>query len=125
MNKEELKAYEKKLREERKRLLEELGHIEQNIVNRTSKESSGDLSVYPIHPADLGTDTMEREKEFLLASSEGSLLNRIDDALQKIYDGTFGHCEHCGKKIEKSRLSVVPYANLCLQCQRDTETGGK
>jgi RNA polymerase-binding protein DksA len=124
VNREELRNFEKKLLEERKRLLEQMNQIDQNVVRRTARESSGDLSVYPIHPADLGTDTMEREKEFLLVSSEGSLLKRIDEALQRIYDGTYGNCERCEKKIERSRLSAVPSASLCLQCQKEEEAEG-
>jgi len=117
----ELKYFEKKLLAERKKLLSELGHLEREMRNQTPKDLSGDLSAYSFHPADLGTDTMEREKEFFLFSTEGSLLSEIDEALRRLYNKSFGNCERCGRRIEKARLNAVPYARLCLKCQEEIE----
>ena len=123
MNKKDLKHYEKRLREERDNLARALGHLEKSVLQRTQRESSGDISAYPKHMADLGSDAMEREKDLLLASQEGVVARQIQDALAKIADGTYGVCEACEKPIDPRRLEVVPYASLCLKCQEKAERG--
>ena len=79
MNKRDLKHFEKKLLAERERLALSLGKLESSVLKRTQRDSSGDLSAYSIHMADLGTDAMEREKDLQVASAEGRLLTEIDD----------------------------------------------
>jgi hypothetical protein len=74
VNKKDLKHFEKRLLEERERLAQALVKLESAVLKRTQRESSGDLSAYSIHPADLGTDAMDREKDLLVASSEGRQL---------------------------------------------------
>lgn len=56
-----------------------------------------------------------------LAESESRELERINDALQRIREGSYGECESCGKKITLTRLRALPYASQCIHCQRDAE----
>jgi DnaK suppressor protein len=49
-------------------------------------------------------------------------LTRIDEALQRVDQGTYGTCDECGKDIAEARLSAVPFALLCLECQQREET---
>ncbi|MEW6686398.1 MAG: TraR/DksA C4-type zinc finger protein [Candidatus Edwardsbacteria bacterium] len=121
MDKKDLKKFEERLLKERKRVLAGLGHLENEALGSTQKEASGDLSAYSYHPADLGTDTMEKEKDVLLVSTTGDELYEIDDALRRIQKGTFAKCEKCGKSIEKTRLNAVPYARFCLKCRQEEE----
>jgi lipoprotein signal peptidase/RNA polymerase-binding transcription factor DksA len=76
--------FEKRLLEERKRVLKELGHHGETF-GASQQESDGDLSSYSFHMADQGTDAMEREKAFLFASQEGRFLWHIDEALRRLY----------------------------------------
>jgi DnaK suppressor protein len=123
MKKARLKFFEKRLLEERKELLAELGHLEE-ICNQTQRESAGDLSAYSFHPADLGSDAIEREKAFLLASAEGRSLWEIMEALRKISSGNeYGMCEECGQEISEERLTVIPHARYCVTCQEKYERG--
>lgn len=87
------------------------------------RERAGELSLYRFHPADVGTETMEKEKEFLLASNEGRQLHEIDEALRRLYSSPeeFGRCERCGTTISMERLEVIPRARLCAPCQREME----
>ena len=124
-SKKELEKFEKDLLEERKRLSGILDVMKKEIFERTSRDSSGDLSAYSFHMADLGTDAIDREREYMLASSEGQLLLEVDDALRKIYEGTFGKCEKCTKAIEKSRLDAMPHARLCMKCRREEDEAKK
>ena len=81
------------------------------------------FDVAALHFADEGTDTMEQEKEFLLASKEGRLVYWIDDALRTLYKEPerFGVCAECGSPIGFERLDIVPWARLCVNCQRAEE----
>jgi RNA polymerase-binding protein DksA len=121
LNKKDQKHFEKRLLEERDRLTQALGKLEASVLKRTQRESSGDLSAYSIHPADLGTDAIDREKDLLVASAEGRRLVEIDEAMQRLSSGTYGVCEACGKDIDHRRLEVVPHARLCLKCQEKAE----
>lgn len=121
MNKKDLKHFEKRLLDERRRLAQVLEKLENSVLKRTQREASGDLSAYSIHPADLGTDAIDREKDLLVASAEGRQLLEIDEALRRLESGLFGACEICGKEIGRKRLEVVPQARLCLKCQEKAE----
>ena len=122
MNKKDLKHFEKRLHEELGNLAKAIGKLEKS-VQRSQREAAGDLSAYSIHPADLGTDAMERERDFLLASTEGKVALAIREALKKIEDGSYGTCESCEKPIPAARLEMIPYASLCAKCQVKAERG--
>ena len=120
LTKKDLKHLEDRLLEERKKLLGQLGYIEKSL-NQTQRDSSGDLSAYSFHMADMGTDAMEREKTFLFASAEGRLLYDVDQALRRLYRNEYGTCPTCGKEIGKARLDAIPHATLCVTCQEKQE----
>ena len=121
MNKKDQKRFEKRLLEEREKLLQNMARLEANVLSKNQKESSGDLSSYSFHMADLATDASEREKAFLFASKEGRLLYHIDEALRRLYRNEYGVCQNCGATISKDRLEAVPHARLCIQCKEEEE----
>jgi RNA polymerase-binding protein DksA len=120
LTKKDLKHFEDRLLDERKKLLSQLGYLEK-AMNQTQRDSSGDLSAYSFHMADMGTDAMEREKAFLFASAEGRLLYNVDQALRRLYRSEYGACQVCGKDIGKARLDAIPHASLCVSCQEKQE----
>jgi len=120
LTKKDIKHFEERLLAERKKLMGQLGYLEKTM-NQTQRDSSGDLSAYSFHMADMGTDAMEREKAFLFASAEGRLLYSINQALRRLYRSEYGICESCGKEIGKARLEAVPHATLCVACQEKQE----
>lgn len=120
LSKKDLKHFEDKLLEERKKLLGQIGYLERTL-NQTQRDSAGDLSAYSFHMADMGTDAMEREKTFLFASAEGRLLYNVDEALRRLYRNEYGICQSCGKEIGKARLDAIPQAGLCVACQEKQE----
>jgi DnaK suppressor protein len=121
LKKKDLERFEKRLLEEREKLLENIAHLENSVLNRNQKDSSGDLSAYSFHMADLATDAAEREKAFLFASQEGRLLYHIDEALRRLYKNEYGLCQSCGQAISAERLEAVPHARLCIQCKEKEE----
>lgn len=84
------------------------------------QDQDGDLTTYPFHLADEGTDTMEQEQAFLLRSNEGRLLYEIDEALRMLYKTPekYGKCMECSEDIQLDRLDLVPWATLCVEDQR-------
>src|SRR5438046_2230507 len=94
LNKKQLAHLEKRLLEERARVMKELGHYGESF-NSSLQASDGDLSSYSFHMADQGTDAMEREKAFLFASQEGRYLWHVNQALRRLYQtpDKFGKCE--------------------------------
>ena len=120
MNKKELEHFEKRLLEEREKLLHDMRSHE-DAAGLTQRDASGDLSAYSFHMADLGTDANEREKRFHFASRDTRLLYHIDRALDRIHDGSYGRCESCGGDINPGRLEVVPHARLCSACKEKEE----
>jgi RNA polymerase-binding transcription factor len=121
----DVKFFENLLMEELKKIRKEMGHLETTVLKVNPRDSSGDLSGYSFHMADAGTDAMEREKAFLFASSEGRREREIVEALQRIYDGTYGTCENCGNPIARARLEAVPYVRLCVSCKQKEEQASR
>jgi len=124
MSKKNLAHFEKRLLEERARVIKELGHHGETFgISQT--EADGDLGAYSFHMADQGTDAMEREKAFLFASQEGRFLWHIDEALRRLYKSpeTFGKCHNCGEEIAFERLDALPHARYCIACKQREEDG--
>ena len=90
-------------------------------MSSTLKDASGENSAYSFHMADVGTDNMEREKAFFFATKEGRFLYHLDQALERIENGTYGECQECGEPIGKERLEAVPHARLCITCKSKEE----
>ena len=63
-----------------------------------------------------------QEMDFALMEMKAQTLIRIDEALQRVDQGTYGTCDSCGQDITEARLSAVPFALLCLECQEREET---
>jgi len=122
MNKKQLTHLEKRLLEERERVVKELGVYDKQFSS-TLQGEDGDLSSYSFHMADQGTDAMEREKQFLFASQEGRYLWHVNEALRRLYatPKDFGKCHDCGDPIDFDRLDALPHARLCIKCKAKEE----
>jgi len=120
LSKQQLKAFRQLLITERARCAGEIRSIAQDAA-KSPREASGDLSAYTVHMADMAADTYERELSMNIVSSEQEVLYQIDDALKRMDEGAFGICQQCNQPITMSRLKAVPYASLCISCQRVKE----
>ena len=67
--------------------------------------------------------SMETDRNFLLRirDRERKLIIKIDRALERIDDGSFGLCNECGEDIETKRLDARPVATLCIECKTNQE----
>ena len=120
MTKKKLEYFKNLILQKREELLEELGYLEDGMTT-TPKEAAGENTAYTFHMADLGTDNMEREKAFFFARREGRLLYHLEQALERIENGTYGICRECGKPISEARLEAVPHASMCIECKSNEE----
>ncbi len=121
MRKRELERFEKLLIKKRDELVKEMGMIKKQNLDTTTKEATGDHSSYSFHMADQGTDAMEREKAFMMASKSGRLLYHVNEALRRIQENTYGKCVSCGRNISAQRLMAVPHASYCIECKEREE----
>ena len=119
--KDDFAQFKKLLLTLRGRLVGKVDSMQGEALKRSRQDASGDLSNVPIHMADVGTDNYERDLMIELIENGEEGLRNIDTALEKMDDGSYGVCEICSKKINKERLKAVPYAKLCIDCQREEE----
>ena len=119
----DIEHFKQLLLEKRREILRNVSEIEDEALKKSRLDATGDLSSMPIHMADLGTDNYEQEFVLGLMDSERKLLHEIDDALQRIEDGTYGICEGTGKPIRKARLEAQPWARYRVEYARMLEQG--
>jgi RNA polymerase-binding transcription factor DksA len=121
MNSNEVSRIESRLQEERARVTNVLSRIEESATTGTDED--GDLTRYPMHPADQGTDTQDQEQALALLSQESERLTLIDAALERLARDPEGYdkCEACGEKIPAERLDLIPWTRYCLVHQSQSE----
>jgi RNA polymerase-binding protein DksA len=111
----------------REALLEERRRVEAAIENLhadhpgTMSDETGEDAVYDNHLADTATETYDRELDYTLEENSEHLLGEIEAALKRIEEDTYGVCPNCGKQIPEERLEALPWATLCINCQRGRE----
>jgi len=117
MSQKDLDYFKALLLKKREEVQKNLDYLKTVVLDSTTKEATGDHSAYSFHMADQGTDAMEREKAFLFASRDEKYLKQIDDALERIKNGTFGVCRVTGKLISKERLEAVPTTTISVEAK--------
>lgn len=114
VSKKELDDLRERLLAEQAELQEQLTTIEEQSFAASQSELSGEVS-FDEENADAGTFTFERERDLSIENNVRDLMGKIDRALARMEDGTYGICSRCGKPIEKARLKALPYADLCIK----------
>ncbi|MBC8182980.1 TraR/DksA C4-type zinc finger protein [candidate division KSB1 bacterium] len=112
-----LEGYKHILEKMREQILDDLKAEKRK---ESLRETSGEHS-YSYHMADEGSACNENEKSYIIASMEGNTLEDLDEALNRIDDGSYGKCVLCEKDINSKRLDALPYANLCIECKSEQE----
>ncbi len=109
------------LEAERERLSAVRAGFDDEGLETSESDSVSELSAIDQHPADLGTETFEREKDVSIIEQVESELADVEYALQRLDEGTYGLCEACGKPIGDARLDAMPAARLCVDDQVQAE----
>ena len=115
MRRTELDRFRKRLEEKRQ---EAQGLVQ---AARTAESQHGDTETPDL--GDRATDAFNREVSYSVRISERDLVRRIDRALAQIEDGTYGKCVNCSQTILKARLTAVPWAHHCIDCQELLDRG--
>lgn len=93
----------------------------EHLDEQSESESSGELSSYDQHQADMGTETFEREKDLSILEQVDAELSDVEHALRRLDEGTYGTCMVCSRPIPDERLEAKPAARLCLDHQAQAE----
>ena len=89
-----------------------------SLLKELRAQTAGDV-------VDAALDSAQDEISSQLAEVESRELASIENALRRMKDGKFGLCEGCGEHIPMARLNALPYATLCIECQREAEKYGQ
>lgn len=111
-------------REQLERFKEELLEKKEELIQGASRTLSTGLKVDQEELSDsMDRSSIETDRNFVLRlrDRERKLLKKIDEALARIGDGSFGICEECGEDIGEERLKVRPVATLCITCKEEEE----
>ena len=111
-NPEQLKMFRRILEDQKKQLLEE--------VDRTVGEMTGKDGQFA-DPGDRASWESQSARDLRIRDRERKLLDKIDEALARIDDETFGECEECGEMITIGRLRARPVTTLCINCKSEQE----
>ncbi|HUQ42534.1 MAG TPA: TraR/DksA C4-type zinc finger protein [Candidatus Limnocylindrales bacterium] len=79
------------------------------------RESTGDIGTVDQHPADVATDTAERELDVSRAAMFEARITQIDDAFDRLKQGGYGTCIICGEQIPDERLALLPDTPYCVK----------
>lgn len=112
-----LKRFRNQLEEEQSRLERMIEEHERELEEARQTETSAERSPDP-GSAEAGSMNFEYEKELSLGQNTVDLLRKVERALARVADKTYGICESCGNPIPVARLEVLPYATECVSCAR-------
>lgn len=115
MNQQQLHVLQKALIAERERLTRQETENNHFGLDEAMNSSIGELSGYDNHPADIGTELYEREKDQALQQSTERQLAEINSALARMEQGVYGRCQVCGQEIDFERLEALPWTQSCAQ----------
>ena len=107
---------------ERRRLDRVVAELGANGLDmRTQEEDLGEIASASQHPADVASETFEREVELGLIDDFRAALGEVAAAELRVAAGTYGTCERCGGAVGEERLVAVPATRWCLPCAEAVE----
>lgn len=116
MQAKDLKYFKKKLLEKKEEQIELVQKTQSYGREIDSENEAMDL-------VDKASSSYTKEFMFIRSNQERLFVQTIDEALDRIEDGSFGECTNCDDPINRKRLEAVPWAKLCLCCQELEEQG--
>ncbi|MFW2365380.1 MAG: RNA polymerase-binding protein DksA [Desulforhopalus sp.] len=116
MDKERLELFRTQLLEKKEEILKEVGKTLSEMTDQTSNVPD---------PNDRATIESGRSFELRIRDRERKLLSKIDEAIARIDDGSYGICEDCDEEIGLKRLEARPVTTLCIDCKTIQETKEK
>ncbi len=108
----ELEMFRKHIEKIRAQTLEEFHMLKERLEDMNSDEMVPETAAYSVHMAEEGTNAQEKEKLFTQLQRLSDYLKKLDEALERIKNKTYGICRVCGILIAKERLLAVPITTL-------------
>jgi RNA polymerase-binding transcription factor len=115
MEKKKIEVFRKRLEDRQRELRHTMNRAAQDGRD-ADLESAQDI-------ADRAANSYNKEFLFSQSNNERQLLQMVDNALNRIREGTFGECISCGADINAKRLEAVPWTRHCIECQEKLEKG--
>jgi DnaK suppressor protein len=115
LTRKELQYFKERLLKEKKKVLEEMGEIQNESLKTSIADQSGENSRYSYHLGDTASLAYGREFSMGLAERQQKYMEQIDEALQRIEEGTYGTCLVTGEAIPIERLEEVPVAKYSVR----------
>ena len=112
-------AIRARLDAERQRLRGLVAGLREETSGEDESDQVGELASYDQHPADLGSETFEREKDLSILEGLEAELAEVEAALRRLDDGTYGIDEVTGAPIDPARLDAIPEARTNVDTPRD------
>ena len=103
-----------------KKLLSQMLDGVLTVDSRSMDESNG-LRITHSDPSDRAIAELGSTFSLRMQERKGGLIRKIETALERIEEGTYGICEECEKVISEKRLKARPVTTLCIECKREQE----
>jgi DnaK suppressor protein len=120
LNPDELARSREILLEKRSALVRQVERLVQNAAESTEATEN---SKSPLSSAENAADAYEQDFAFISMESEEGLIRKVDRALQRMREESYGQCEECGEDINIERIEALPWATMCVKCQAREERG--
>lgn len=109
---EELEMFRQVVLAEKRKTLEELRLLRERLEDLNAFNYMEEGGMFSLHPAEQGTEALERERTYAQIQRLTAYLQKLDEALKRIDNKTYGICRKCGILIAKERLLAVPVTTL-------------
>ena len=109
---EELEKFRVRIHDVRKEAIEELRMLKERLDDLTNYDFAEESMIYSMHMAEQGSEALEKEKTYAQIQRINEYIKKLDDALVRIEDKTYGVCRVCGCLIARERLWAVPITTL-------------
>jgi DnaK suppressor protein len=111
----QFEAFRKRLEDHRQEIMD-LYHRDLKVGQESSDEGAEDL-------VDRANSAYNREFMLSISGSERQALIEVDQAIERLDEGSYGSCVNCGEEIPRKRLQAVPWTRYCIDCQEQAEQG--
>ncbi|ABA88313.1 zinc finger transcriptional regulator, TraR/DksA family [Syntrophotalea carbinolica DSM 2380] len=115
---------QKRLESIRKKLLD-LREARLQEIRRQNADAAALIDEGVADTADQGLTDSLKDYLHLLGDAGREEILEIDEALERLRDGSYGRCEACGKTIDIARLEILPFTRRCLTCRQEAEKEAK
>jgi DnaK suppressor protein len=116
MDARKLKKFRDKLEEKKESLVDA-------VQRNEAYGREANVEVETMDTGDKASSSYTKEFMFSRSNTDRQVLKLIQDAMERMEEGTYGDCVNCGKPVEPKRLEAVPWTPYCIACQELEERG--